>query len=169
MICDEVEGWVRGGRLHREGTYVYVGLVHVVLKQKLTQHHKAIILLFFFPKVGLEPLSSCFIANLCWSVLYLSDFFLEYEFSQYVVDVSASLLLLYQGIDFWTSPTSHTPHIWTIRISRGVTLETAFLTRSQSDSRGNKVWEVLPQILSVNWPYFLLHKWFCLSPTNFFP
>ena len=49
MICDEVERWDRGGRLHREGTYVYVGLIHVVIKQKLTQHHKAIIL-FFFPK-----------------------------------------------------------------------------------------------------------------------
>ena len=33
-----------GGRLQREGTYVYVWLINFVVQQKLTQHCKAIIL-----------------------------------------------------------------------------------------------------------------------------
>ena len=35
-------GW--GGRLKREGTYVYIQQIYVVVQQKLTQHCKAIIL-----------------------------------------------------------------------------------------------------------------------------
>ena len=35
-------GW--GGRLKREGTYVYIQQIYVVVRQKLTQHCKAIIL-----------------------------------------------------------------------------------------------------------------------------
>ena len=40
------EGWevvVVGGRLQREGIYVYFWLIHLVLQQKLAQHCKAII------------------------------------------------------------------------------------------------------------------------------
>ena len=35
-------GW--GGRFRREGTYVYLWLIHVVVRQKPIQHYKAIIL-----------------------------------------------------------------------------------------------------------------------------
>ena len=47
MPCEDLEGWdVRGsGRgLKREGIYIYLELIHVVVQQKLTQHCKAIIL-----------------------------------------------------------------------------------------------------------------------------
>ena len=33
-----------GSRLKREGIYVYIELIHVVVQQELTQHCKAIIL-----------------------------------------------------------------------------------------------------------------------------
>ena len=33
-----------GGNLKREGIYVYLGLIHAIVQQKLTQHFKAIIL-----------------------------------------------------------------------------------------------------------------------------
>ena len=33
-----------GGGIKREGIYVYLNLIHVVVQQKLTQHCKAIIL-----------------------------------------------------------------------------------------------------------------------------
>ena len=35
---------VVGGRLHREGIYKYLRLIHLVLQQKLTQHCKEITL-----------------------------------------------------------------------------------------------------------------------------
>ena len=35
-----------GGRLEKEGIYIYLWLIHVVVQQKLTQHYKAIILQF---------------------------------------------------------------------------------------------------------------------------
>ena len=49
MLCDHLEGWDResvremqgGGDM---GIYVYVLLIHCVIKQKLTHHCKAIIL-----------------------------------------------------------------------------------------------------------------------------
>ena len=49
MLCDHLEGWDRdGGRETQEGgdmgIYVYVELIHFVIKQKLTHHCKAIIL-----------------------------------------------------------------------------------------------------------------------------
>ena len=49
MLCDHLEGWDReGGRETQEGgymgIYVYVKLIHFVIKQKLTHHCKAIIL-----------------------------------------------------------------------------------------------------------------------------
>ena len=49
MLCDDQEGWDRyDGREAQEGgdmgIYVYVQLIHFVIKQKLTQHCKAIIL-----------------------------------------------------------------------------------------------------------------------------
>ena len=49
MLCDHLEGWDReGGREAQEGgdmvIYVYVYLIHFVIKQKLTHHCKAIIL-----------------------------------------------------------------------------------------------------------------------------
>ena len=49
MFCDDLEGWMVGGvggRLQREGIYVYIELIHFVVQQKLTQHCKAIILEF---------------------------------------------------------------------------------------------------------------------------
>ena len=47
--CDHLEGWDReGGRETQEGgdmgIYVYVQLIHLVIKQKLTHHCKATIL-----------------------------------------------------------------------------------------------------------------------------
>ena len=49
VLCDHLEGWDReGGREMQEGgdmgIYVYVELIHFVIKQKLTYHCKAIIL-----------------------------------------------------------------------------------------------------------------------------
>ena len=47
MLGDNLEGWNGvevGGRLKREGTYVYLWLIHVDVWQKPTQHSKAIIL-----------------------------------------------------------------------------------------------------------------------------
>ena len=57
--CEDLEGCdVRGsGRgLKREGIYIYLELIHVVVQQKLTQHCKAIIFQlkhkFFLKKEG---------------------------------------------------------------------------------------------------------------------
>ena len=38
-LCDDLEGWDGGvgGRLKREGIYVYLLLVHFIIQQKLTQ------------------------------------------------------------------------------------------------------------------------------------
>ena len=47
MLCDNLEGgmeWEVGGSFKREGTYVYLWLIHTVVRQKPTQHCKAIIL-----------------------------------------------------------------------------------------------------------------------------
>ena len=44
MLCDSLEGWEEEGRFKREGTYVYLWLIHVDVGQKPTQHCKAIIL-----------------------------------------------------------------------------------------------------------------------------
>ena len=47
MFCDNLEGWdgVGDGREVPEGgTYVYIGLIHIDVWQKPTQHCKAIIL-----------------------------------------------------------------------------------------------------------------------------
>ena len=49
MLCDHLEGWVReGGRETQEGgdmgIYVYVWLIHFVIKQKLTHNCRTIIL-----------------------------------------------------------------------------------------------------------------------------
>ena len=48
LLCDDLEGWNvgLGGRLKREGIYVYVSLIHAVVEQKPTQNCKAIILQF---------------------------------------------------------------------------------------------------------------------------
>ena len=49
-----VSRWV-GGRFKREGTYVNLWLIHIVVWQKITQHCKPIILqLKFFLKVDSE-------------------------------------------------------------------------------------------------------------------
>ena len=37
-------GWEVGGRFKRQGTYVYLGLIHIDVWQKPTQHCKVIIL-----------------------------------------------------------------------------------------------------------------------------
>ena len=47
VLCDDLEGWDGvgiGGRFKREGTYVYLWLIRMVVEQKPTQHGKAIIL-----------------------------------------------------------------------------------------------------------------------------
>ena len=46
-LCDDLEGWDAevGGRLEREGIYVYLQLSHIV-QQKLTEGGKAVILQF---------------------------------------------------------------------------------------------------------------------------
>ena len=44
MLCDNLEGLVRGGRLKRERIHVHLWLIHIVAQQKPTQHCKAIIL-----------------------------------------------------------------------------------------------------------------------------
>ena len=45
MLCDEAEGWDVGvgGRFQREGIYVYLELIHVIVQQKQIQHCQAII------------------------------------------------------------------------------------------------------------------------------
>ena len=45
MLSDDLKRWDRGkgGRLQREGIYVYIWLIHNVIQQKL-EHYKAIIL-----------------------------------------------------------------------------------------------------------------------------
>ena len=53
MLCDILEGWDGeevGGRFKREGTYVYLWLIHVDIWQKPTQYCKAIILLLKIKK-----------------------------------------------------------------------------------------------------------------------
>ena len=47
MLCDNLEGWdvwEKRGRFYREGIYIYLWLIHVVVWQKPTQYYKAIIL-----------------------------------------------------------------------------------------------------------------------------
>ena len=46
MLHDDLRGRVGvgvRGKLKREGIYVYIWLIHVVVQQKLTQHYKAIV------------------------------------------------------------------------------------------------------------------------------
>ena len=46
VLCDYLEGWEGvgvGGRFKREGTCVYLLLIHAVVWQRPTQHCKAII------------------------------------------------------------------------------------------------------------------------------
>ena len=42
-LWDNLEGWEVGGKLKREGTYVYLWLIHVDVWQKPTQYCKAVI------------------------------------------------------------------------------------------------------------------------------
>ena len=47
VLCDNLEGWDGvgvGGRLRREGTHVYLWLIHVDMWQKPAKHCKAIVL-----------------------------------------------------------------------------------------------------------------------------
>ena len=47
MLCDNIEGgmgWEVGGKFRREGTYVYLWLIHVDVCQKPTQYCKAVFL-----------------------------------------------------------------------------------------------------------------------------
>ena len=47
MPCGNLEdgmGWEVGGRLKKEGTYVYLWLIHADVWQRPTQYYKAIIL-----------------------------------------------------------------------------------------------------------------------------
>ena len=46
VLCDNLEGWDGwevGRRLKREGTYIYLWLIHADIWQKPTQHSKAIV------------------------------------------------------------------------------------------------------------------------------
>ena len=42
VLSGDLEGWDKGvgGRSEREGTYVYLKLIHFIVQQKLTQHCK---------------------------------------------------------------------------------------------------------------------------------
>ena len=42
-LCNNLDGREVGGRLKREGTYVYLGLIHVDVWQKSNRYCKAII------------------------------------------------------------------------------------------------------------------------------
>ena len=45
MLCDNLDGWDQvGGKFKKEGTYVYLWLIHADGWQKPTQHCKAVIL-----------------------------------------------------------------------------------------------------------------------------
>ena len=46
MLRDDLEGWDRGmgGKLEREGFYMYLQRIHIVVQQKLAHQCKAIIL-----------------------------------------------------------------------------------------------------------------------------
>ena len=44
QLCHNLGGWEMGGYLRREGTYVYMWLIHADVRQKPTQYSKAIIL-----------------------------------------------------------------------------------------------------------------------------
>ena len=47
MLCDSLEVWELvgvGRRFKRKGIYVYLWLIHIVVRQKPAQHCKAIIL-----------------------------------------------------------------------------------------------------------------------------
>jgi len=48
VLSDDPEGWNAGvrGRPKREGVYVYIRLIHLVVQQKLTQRWKTTILQF---------------------------------------------------------------------------------------------------------------------------
>ena len=43
VLCDNLEGWEVGGRFKREGTYIYLWLIHVDVWQKPSQYCKVII------------------------------------------------------------------------------------------------------------------------------
>ena len=53
VFNDNLKGWdgVGGGRFKRQGTYVYLRLIHVDVRQKPIQHFKAIILRLKINKV----------------------------------------------------------------------------------------------------------------------
>ena len=61
VLCDGLEGWDARGcgrRLSREGIYVYLQRIHIVVQQKPIQHCNAIILLVEINlKKGQEELS----------------------------------------------------------------------------------------------------------------
>jgi len=47
VLCDNLEGGdggLLGGKLKREGFYIYLQLIYIVVQQKLAHHCKAIIL-----------------------------------------------------------------------------------------------------------------------------
>ena len=61
MLCDDLEGRDGvggGGRFKREGTCVYLWLIHADMWQKPTQHHKATILQFK-TNIFLKTLKPC--------------------------------------------------------------------------------------------------------------
>ena len=49
-------GWEAEGRFKREGTHLYLRLIHVAVWQKPTQHYKAVIFQLKKKKTGLEGL-----------------------------------------------------------------------------------------------------------------
>ena len=64
MLCDHLEGWDReGGREMQEGrdmgTYVYVYLIHFVIKQKLT------IVKQLYSNKDVKKTKMCYLFGLC--------------------------------------------------------------------------------------------------------
>ena len=42
VLCEDLEGW-RGGRLRREGIYIHLYLIYVVVQKKPTKHFKTFV------------------------------------------------------------------------------------------------------------------------------
>ena len=69
MLCDDVEGWDGDrGMVKREGIYVYLWPIHIVVQQKPIQHCKAIILQF---KIELDRKEGWALENWCFRFVVL--------------------------------------------------------------------------------------------------
>jgi len=60
VLCDKLEKWDGGGgRFKREGTYIYLWLIHIDVWQKAAQYYKAIILQLKANKQQKKPCPFC--------------------------------------------------------------------------------------------------------------